>query len=69
MKARLLKDIVIPAGTVFDTAASKTVRSDGHVEHWIGLSKNTSGTIVYFIGEKDDKEREELKEHFEVIEE
>lgn len=61
MKKTLLKDIVIPKGTVFHTAPSKTERfGDEHYETIIGLSKNTSGSFVYCIDEVD-----ELKEYFE----
>lgn len=64
MKKKLLKDIVIPAGTIFDDAASKTVRSSGHVETIIGLTNNTFGSLVYFV----DDYKEELKEWFSDIE-
>ncbi len=67
MKVKLLKDIVIPAGTVFDTAPRVTTRHGiGHVSKIIGLSKDTSGSFTYDLGETD-KEREQLKEWFEQI--
>lgn len=61
MKKTLLKDIVIPKGTVFHTAPSWTKRyGDCHYETIVGLSKNTSGNLVYCIDEVD-----ELKDYFE----
>ena len=65
MKVRLKKDIVIKAGTVFETAPVKTERiGDGHVAHIFGLSKDTSGEISYCI-ESDDPD---LQDWFEVLE-
>lgn len=49
MKKVLLKDIIIKAGTVFDTAPSKTTRDDSHFDCTVGLSKNTCGTFTYCI--------------------
>lgn len=50
----LLKDIVIPKGTVFTEASKLTKRYDeGHYEATIGLSPDTSGSIHYFIDEDD----------------
>ena len=47
---RLLKDIVIPAGTVFSQSAWKTVRHGGdHFTHTIGLSSDSSGDLTYCI--------------------
>ena len=60
----LLKDLVIPAGTVFSTAANKVERfGEGHVETTIGLTDNSSGDVTYYVG--DDKE--ELKEWFQCL--
>ena len=58
-KKVLLKDIIIPAGTVFQQAPSKTTRDNSHFDCVIGLSQNTSGTLTYgldndFPGELDD---------------
>lgn len=51
----LLKDIVIPAGTVLDVAPSKTVRAgDDHFECIIGLSDNTSGSFTYCMNDDPD---------------
>ena len=61
MKKVLLKDIVIPAGTVFMDAPSKTIRSNGFGEAVIGLTKDSSGSLVYDI-EGDDSDI--LKEWF-----
>lgn len=60
-KKVLIKDIVIPAGTIFHKAPIKTVR---HFDNWyntiIGLSKNTYGTLTYSL----DTDEEELKQYF-----
>lgn len=51
MKRKLLKDIVVPAGTIFEDAPTRTERSPGcFVDAVIGLSDNTSGTITYDAG-------------------
>ena len=61
----LLKDIVIPAGTKFEEAPLETSRChEGHVSHIIGLSKDSSGDLVYFAGAPGSPEREQLKEWF-----
>ena len=66
MKATLKKDIVIPAGTVFDTAATKTERvGDGHIEFIFGLSKDTSGSIHYCIGNTKE-EKKQIEEYFDI---
>ena len=55
----LIKDIVIPAGTVFTQAPIRTERhGDGHIIADFGLSKDTAGSIEY------DMDDEELKEWF-----
>lgn len=57
----VLKDIVIPAGTVMSrTPAKREFVSDGWFECVIGLSKNTSGDFTYCI----DDDRVELSEYF-----
>jgi hypothetical protein len=66
MKAKLLQHIVIPAGTVFDTAPVKMILVPPHVEHTIGLTKNTHGTIIFSL---DKLEAEELSGWFQIIEE
>lgn len=71
MKLKLIKDIVIPAGTVFDTAAIKVERAPGmHVEHTfaVGGSKDTYGTVTYMVGEKGSEERSQLTEYFQPVE-
>lgn len=61
MKWRLKQDIVIKAGTIFDSAPTETRRvGDGHAETIIGLTKNSYGSLVYSIEDK-----EELKDWFE----
>lgn len=68
MKAyKLLQDIVIPAGTVFSAAPTKTERSEGHYQFDVGLSKDTSGSIIYYIGNPGEAEYEQTKEFFEEI--
>ena len=61
MRKKLLKDIVIPAGTIFDDAPTHTTRAEGTIDCVFGLTDNTSGTVEYFIG--DDSEL--LEEWFE----
>ena len=57
----LLKDIVIPAGTVLSRAASKVERfGDDHFEVVVGLTPNTSGSFVYTV----DADPELLSEYF-----
>jgi len=57
----LIKDLVIPAGTVFGEAATHTARlGDGHIEATIGLTGNTSGSVHYYTGD----DQEELREWF-----
>lgn len=47
-KIRLLKDLVIPAGTVFDNCDGHTKKFvSGNYETTIGLSKDSSGSLVY----------------------
>jgi hypothetical protein len=66
MKATLKKDIIIPAGTVFYTAPVKTERvGDDHIEFIFGLSKDTSGSIHYCLGNTKE-ERDQIAEYFEI---
>jgi len=72
MKFRLKKDIVIKAGTIFDTAAEKVDRdSRCYSEVVIGLTKDTAGTLVYETGDehqwRDPKTRRQLSRWFERI--
>ena len=57
----LIKDIVIPAGTVFTDAPIETSRASGFGEAVIGLTNDSFGTVTYAI-EGDDEEK--LKEWF-----
>jgi len=64
MKVVLIKDLVIPAGTVFDKAPFKTERpGDGCVQAIIGLTDNTSGSIEYWL----DNDEEQMREWFRVL--
>jgi len=67
MKKVLLKDIVIPKGTIFTEAPPVTERfSNDHFDCVVGLSKNTSGVFEYCI---DSSCGDELDEYFaDVIE-
>lgn len=63
----LKQDLVIPAGTVFSIAPTKTQRfGPGHVSAVFGLSPNTSGSVVYCINEPSDIA--ELRKYFAVNE-
>jgi hypothetical protein len=65
MKKRLKKDIVIKAGTIFDTAPKKTTRhGNDHFNCVVGLTNDSAGFFNYCIDE-DDKE---LTEWFEDVE-
>jgi hypothetical protein len=49
-KIKVIKDTVIPAGTVMFTSARKTERhGEGHFTATIGLSTDTSGDFTYCI--------------------
>lgn len=53
----LLKDIVIPAGTILHDSPEKMEFCDGsHKVATIGLSPNTAGTFVYSVDCDDDTE-------------
>ena len=61
MEKVLLKDIVIPKGTIFRQAPLKTVREgNDHFDCVVGLSDNTSGVFEYCI----DADFDELDEYF-----
>lgn len=58
----LLKDIVIPAGTVFQDAPYRTERVDGcFVDCIVGLTKNTCGTFTYDVSDELNEWFAELK--------
>lgn len=50
----LLKDIIIPKGTVLTRAATVTKRDQHHFGCTVGLSKNTCGDFVYGIDPECD---------------
>ena len=57
MKKVLIKDIVIPAGTVFTSAPFKTERvGDDHLIATVGLSKDSCGSIEYCLDGMDNEE-------------
>lgn len=64
MKVRLKKDILIPAWTVFDDAPHRMEMVPGHIEHIIGLTDDSSGTLIYYLDPHDT----ELSEWFEPCE-
>lgn len=62
----LLKDIVIPKGTIFSSAPTKTVRlGEGHIEaiFCIEDSKDTSGSITYYIDPCLSEEEKEIMQN------
>ena len=61
MRKVLIKDIVIPAGTVFIDAPHITERAEGFGAATVGLTQDSFGTFTYDI-EGDDSEK--LKEWF-----
>lgn len=64
VKMVLLKDIVIPKGTVLTQAPPKSQRfGDNHFEAVIGLSPNTSGEFTYCI----DSDPEIMEEYFTTL--
>ena len=57
MAKMLLKDIIIPKGTVFQKAPIKTKRfGDGHFCAIIELTDNTYGEFEYCMDECDEAE-------------
>lgn len=65
---RLKRDITIPAGTIFDEAPIKTQRCGGvHFEHIFGLSKDSTGHLVYAIEPDTVEAGGQLEEFFEVV--
>lgn len=62
MKKVLIKDIVIPAGTVFEDAPIRTARHEGIFgEAVVALTPDTCGSFVYpILGDDEEK----LKEWF-----
>ncbi len=67
MKKVLLKDIIIPKGTILNTSPNKTERiGNVHFDCVIGLSTNTCGHFEYCI---DPDFSGELDEYFADIKE
>lgn len=46
---KLLRDIVVPAGTLFYDAPSLTTRAPGHFEATIALGPNVTGDVTFFL--------------------
>mgnify|MGYP006999130505 CR=1 FL=1 len=70
MKLRLKKDIVIKAGTIFDTAPSGVSRApDLFVEATfaVGRSKDTYGSVTYMVGKPRSNARRQVSGYFEVV--
>ena len=66
-QVRLLKDIVIPAGTIFNHLPFKSqteICDDEHFEFIVGLTKDSYGTLVYCVDGEDDPE---IKKWFEPV--
>ena len=64
-KVRLRKDVVIPAGTVFNNVDGLKVEyANGNYEHTLGLTKDSSGSLVYGLDPSDPA----LEEWFEECE-
>lgn len=60
----LKKDILIPAGTQFTIAPTKTERyGSGHVEAIVALSNDSCGSMSYFVDPDDPA----LSEWFEEL--
>lgn len=65
MTMRLKKDIVIPAGTMFTEAPLQIRYEEGCYSHTVGLTKNSSGDLVYCMDPMD----KDLEEWFEPAQE
>lgn len=67
MEKILKNDLVIPKGTIFTEIPyhSTTKYGNGNFEATIGLTKNTSGSIVYsFDDGANPREKKKLNEYF-----
>lgn len=72
MKVRVLKDIVIPAGTILEDSPRKTERHGaGHVETILAVGRNNTAVFTAYVGPKGSAEREDTatKDAFEIVEE
>ena len=63
MKKRLLKDIVIPAGTIFDEAPVRIEYHEYSYAQTIGLTKDSHGDFIYCFDPNDP----EIGEWFEDV--
>ncbi|MBL0320235.1 MAG: hypothetical protein IPP74_13245 [Alphaproteobacteria bacterium] len=61
---RLKKDLIIPAGTIFTPAATKTTRDSSFAQTTIGLTPDTFGEVVYEVWGDDN---EKIAEWFEEV--
>jgi hypothetical protein len=63
-KMVLLKDIVIPAGTVFENIdGTRSTYVEDCYKSLIGLTDDTSGSIVYIV----DKDDENINQYFREV--
>ena len=54
----LLKDIVIPVGTIFKNVDGGAVKHvEGNFEHIFGLTKDSYGSIVYSVESMQDSKK------------
>lgn len=68
-KKMLIKDLVIPAGTIFKKIPAGTKKSfgEGSFESRFGLSDDSYGTVSYSFDE-DDREKEKIDKYFVELE-
>ena len=55
MRAKLLKDIIIPAGTIFEPAPKVVQYHSPHAEHLVGLGADSCGSLVVPIEEESSE--------------
>lgn len=63
MKVKLLKDILIPAGTIFEQAPTTVRYSSPHAEYIIGFGDDSCGSLIVPI----EPESEEWFESLSVV--
>lgn len=65
VRVKLKKDIVIKAGTIFESAPVETVRGRDHVSHIVGFGRDSFGEFAVCVDPHDDPK---ITKWFEVIE-